>query len=398
MKLKKYLTAPEAAQQLEVKLATLYAYVSRGLIRSEMVEDGSRERRYLREDVEKLTRQRENRRDPAKAVQSALHWGTPVMDSALTLIENGKLYYRGYDVAHLAIERSFEEVAALLWLDDFAASALLFSASSASLQPQVYDDLPPILALQVALARGLAEDVGAYELTSEAVTRTGVKILKLMMAVLTGEGNSQPTIAATLAAKWCPDKVHLLNAALIACADHELNASSFTARVVAGVDANPYAVVMAGLAALQGYKHGKNTEQVAAFVREVGEARYARIVIAERLQRGEKLAGFGHWLYQDEDPRATVLLTLLRQSQHPDDEVMKMIEAIIEETHKVIGKAPNIDFALVAVEYALRLPRGAALMLFALGRTAGWIAHALEQSGEMIRPRARYVGRLPETN
>lgn len=391
----KYLTALEAARQLQVKPATLYAYVSRGLIRSEMVEDGSRERRYLREDVEKLTRQRESRRDPTKAVKEAMHWGTPVMDSALTLIENGRLYYRGYEVAQMAVERSFEEVAALLWVDDFEAAQALFQGDMAFQSEPIDSDLPAILALQVALAQGQADDLGAYNLTPEAVTRTGVKILKLMTSVLVGETEKQASIAASLAATWSPDAAQLLNAALVVCADHELNASSFTARVVAGVDANPYAVVMAGLAALQGYKHGKNTEQVAAFIREVGEARYARTVIAERLQRGEKLAGFGHWLYQDEDPRAAVLLRLLRESQQADAEVMKLIDTISEEADKVIGKAPNIDFALVALEYALKLPRGAALMIFALGRTAGWIAHALEQYGEMIRPRARYVGRLP---
>ncbi|HEX2622350.1 MAG TPA: citrate synthase, partial [Phototrophicaceae bacterium] len=259
------------------------------------------------------------------------------------------------------------------------------------------DDLPVMSAIQIALTQGAVEDVSAYSLNPQSVARTGVHILQLMSAVIISESLLEGTIAEKLASKWCPQDTQIINAALILSADHELNASSFAARVAAGVDANPYAVVMAGLSVLQGYKHGKNSERVAAFVREVGEARYARQAIAERLQRGEKLSGFGHWLYPDEDPRATALLTLLHQSQHTDPAVMALIDAIMQETQAMIGKAPNIDFALVALEYALRLPRGAALMLFALGRTVGWIAHAIEQynAGDMIRPRARYIGRLP---
>ncbi len=388
----KYMTAQEAADRLNIKHATLYAYVSRRLIRSELTEDGSRERRYFAEDVEKLATRKDQRRNPAKVAQEALHWGAPVMDSALTLIVDGSLYYRGYDAVELAKTHSFEQVAAMLWLGDFEAAASLFARAATS-APKI-GTLPAIQSLQIALAQASADDLSAYTLESAAVAKTGARILKLMTAVITGD-QGMP-IAETLAAAWRTSKAQVLNAALILCADHELNASSFTARVVASTEATPYAAVTAGLAALQGYKHGRNTERVSALLREVGEARYARTVIAERLQRGEWLPGFGHWLYPEGDPRARALLNMLYGMQ-PDHEALALLEAVRQETEAAIGKAPNVDFALAGLEMAFHLPRGAALTLFALGRTAGWIAHAIEQyaSGEMVRPRARYVGRLP---
>ncbi|HLF88974.1 MAG TPA: citrate synthase, partial [Anaerolineales bacterium] len=111
-----YLSASEAARELGISLSTLYAYVSRGMIHSETVNDNSRSHRYLREDVERLKERKEQRRNPAKAAETALNWGEPVLESAITLIENGRLYYRGYDVVELAQTCTLEEVAGLIWL------------------------------------------------------------------------------------------------------------------------------------------------------------------------------------------------------------------------------------------------------------------------------------------
>jgi len=110
--------------------------------------------------------------------------------------------------------------------------------------------------LQVALALAAADDLSAYDLHPEAVAQTGARILWLMAAVAAQVDSLDTTIAGTLAQAWQPGTTALLNAALILCADHELNTSSFTARVVASVEANPYAVVLAGLGALDGFKHG----------------------------------------------------------------------------------------------------------------------------------------------
>ncbi|MDQ4128668.1 MAG: citrate synthase, partial [Actinomycetota bacterium] len=111
----RYLTAREAAEELGVSLKTLYAYVSRGLIRSEAVGGKRRSRRYRAEDVRRLRERKEQRRDPARATESALDWGTPVMESAITLIANGQMYYRGRDAIALSEDHSLEQVAELIW-------------------------------------------------------------------------------------------------------------------------------------------------------------------------------------------------------------------------------------------------------------------------------------------
>ena len=183
---------------------------------------------------------------------------------------------------------------------------------------------------------------------------------------------------------------------LILCADHELNASTFTARVVASTGAHLYLVVTAGLAALQGFKHGGNTLLVEKLLREVSTPEAARRVIAEHLRRGEYIPGFGHRLYPYGDPRAALLLRLIAQS-FPDAPTMDLANTIAEVVLEVTGKKPNVDFALVVLAQTLSLPPESALALFALGRTVGWIAHAIEQyqREELLRPRAQYVGLRP---
>jgi citrate synthase len=396
--MERYISAKEAAHLLGVKPATLYAYVSRGLIRSEMVDDSNRERRYLAEDVRKLADRKEQRRDPAKVAKDALNWGTPVLESAITLIDDHHLYYRGQDACVLALEQSFEYVAALLWTGNGADGERLFAESTRHKfqLPAMLRGLPAMPALQIILAALSAQDFAAYNLSPDAVAQAGTRILYLMTDVLAdGVGADEKTIADTLARAWNTN-AEVLNAALILCADHELNASSFAARVTASADSNPYQVVMAGLAALQGVKHGGNTEQVAALFREVGEPDHAREIIGERLRRGERIPGFGHRLYPQGDPRAVTLFDLL-QKHSPDSPAIALAEAIAREGQTLIDRAPNIDLALVTMELACKLPRGAALSIFALGRAAGWIGHAIEQytTQTIIRPRARYVGKLP---
>lgn len=397
--MKRYLSADEAAELLGVSKATLYAYVSRGLIRSE--ETSSRSRRYLAEDVRKLTERKAARRDPAQVAQDALHWGTPLLDSALTLITDDGLYYRGRAALALARTATLEEVAALLWLDDPARAAELFAdsgddTSTRALLARIDMRLAPLQRMTLALT--LADDLLAYDLRPESVARTGARILTLLAAALTGQP-VRGALAAHLQQAWRPadaGAARLIAAALILCADHELNVSSFTARVVASAEANPYAVVTAGLAALSGFKHGGNTERVAAFLNEVGSREQIAPVTAARLRRGEKLPGFGHALYANGDPRAQTLLALLRET-YPDVPDAAFTAEVAAHVSGLIGQPPNIDFALTALARALRLPEGAPLMLFALGRTVGWIGHASEQyaSDALIRPRARYVGAPP---
>jgi len=396
----RYMTAKEAAALLGVKEATLYAYVSRGLIRSEAISDAPRQRLYLAEDVQKLAARKVQRRDPAKVARDALHWGTPMLESALTLITEDTLYYRGHDAIQLARTHTLEEVAALLWTGSLEQAEQLFATKplqARCIWPGSDAHLLTLQRLQVALALAATDDLRAYDLRPEAITQTGARILWLMAAVAASADTLDTTIAGTLAQAWQPGTAVLLNAALVLCADHELNSSAFTARVVASAEANPYAVVLAGMATLGGFQHGGATEQAAAFLREVTEPSRVRLVIAERLRRGERLPGFGHRLYPDHDPRAVALLSMLAEA-YPTSPVLALAQAIIREATTVTSGAPSIDFALAVLEHTLQLPYGAGLTLLAVGRTAGWIGHALEQyqGQRLIRPRARYIGVPPQ--
>ena len=179
-----YLTAREAADMLGISLSTLYAYVSRGKISSEAAGGKTRARRYRRKDVLALLERKEMRRDPAIAAEQALSFGTPVLASALTLIENGRLFYRGHDVLQLVRERPFAEIAALLWTGEFATASLFSTQVSEATWQRIEEtkdilfQFPTIARLQALLPLVATMDLAAYDLTN--VPQTGVRILQLL--------------------------------------------------------------------------------------------------------------------------------------------------------------------------------------------------------------------------
>ena len=387
-----WLDADEAVQTLGVSRATLYAYVSRGRIRSEAAPGGARRSRYSRDDIERLKARSRERRNPEKAAEQALHWGLPILESAITLIAEERIFYRGHDAGVLARERSVADVAALLWTGAADGSSL-GSPPRTPAATRVREGVPFIAAAQSALALASADDALAYDLRPRTVAQTGWRIVWLLTRLAAGGGRGAETVDATLASAWnAPRAVDLIRAALIACADHELNVSTFTARCVASAGASPYNVAIAGLAALEGTKHGGTTARVDASwdaLRQTGDLRAA---LAERLRRGEVIEGFGHPLYRGGDPRASLLLAML-----PKGKTTAFARELTAAAKAVIGEAPTVDFALVALARALGLPSGSALTLFAIGRTIGWIGHAIEQyeANAIIRPRAKYVGTTP---
>lgn len=402
-----YLTAEQAAKELQVSLPTLYAYVSRGMIRSEEAEGNSRARRYLAEDVQRLRERKEQRREPGKAAETALNWGAPVLESAMTLIDGGRLYYRGQDAMTLAVSRSVEQVASLLWTGETEKEADLFPTEPGGrdeLSPRCLSVLPhlngltPVEQFQALLPLAGTEDLAAYSLTPSAA-QAGVRILRLLTAIACGGMRPREGIAANLQRAWLPENaaaLPLLSAALILCADHELNVSAFTARCVASAGASPYMAVNAGLSALQGTRHGGHTERVEALFREADGEAEARTVLLRWRKRGESLPGFGHPLYPNGDPRGRLLLERIT-GLCPDAPVVRTANALAAEVADTLKEFPTIDFALVTLALALKLPPGSALTLFALGRTIGWIGHIIEQYAQdrLIRPRARYVGPPP---
>jgi citrate synthase len=393
-----WLSASDASRMLRVNRATLYAYVSRGLVRSQSRPGAVRERQYSRDDIERLRRKTEERRDPGKAAARALHWGVPVLESSITLIDGVRLYYRGHDAVLLARTRSIADVASLIWTAAFDAAfprgSIARSRGSATThQP------PFVTRAQIALADAAARDAQAYDVRSAAVAATGWKIVTLLASIAANGRTTTAPIERWLARAWSGGdrSEDVLRAALILCADHELNVSSFTARCVASAGSNPYAVVMAGLAALEGPRHGGAAARVVAMLDAMRRTRHLGTAIAERLRRGETIDGFGHPLYRAGDPRAAALLELLRERYARATE-LRYVEDVAEAAGAALREKPNIDFALAAIAYVLRLPPASPLTIFAIGRAIGWIGHAIEQyaSGQLIRPRARYVGVVPE--
>jgi citrate synthase len=421
-----WLDADEAVQALGVSRATLYAYVSRGRIRSEAAPGGDRRRRYARDDIERLLARSRERRNPEKAAEHALHWGLPILESAITLIADERIYYRGHDAGVLARERSVADVAALLWTGAADGSALgpataMDGGSAANAgrnlrptardggsaanagrnlrpprapaAPRVRGGMPFIAAAQSALALASGDDALAYDLRPRNVAQTGWRILWLLTKLASHGGRAAETVDETLASAWdAPRAADLIRAALILCADHELNVSTFTARCVASAGASPYNVAIAGLSALEGIKHGGATARVDASWDTLRQTSDLRAAFAERLRRGEVIEGFGHPLYRGGDPRASLLLAML-----PKGKTATFARDVAAAADAVIGEAPTVDFALVALTRALGLPSGSALTLFAIGRTIGWIGHAIEQyeANAIIRPRAKYVGATP---
>jgi citrate synthase len=251
---------------------------------------------------------------------------------------------------------------------------------------------------QAMLARAAERDPLALDLRPAGVAHTGVRVLRLLTAAAIGADPAAVPVDAALARAWRTGArgADVLRAALILCADHELNVSSFTARCVASSGSHPYAVVIAGLAALEGPRHGGAGARVSALLEAVRSVRPPGSALEARLRRGEPIDGFGHPLYRDGDPRAALLLDLLRERFAQTVEY-RFVRDFAAAAADATREHPNIDFGLAAMARVLRLPPGAPLMLFAIGRSVGWIGHALEQyaAGGPIRPRARYVGPAP---
>jgi citrate synthase len=309
----------------------------------------------------------------------------------------------------LAETHSFEAVSGLLWTGELAGTGVnplgngarkeAFSSviDAARWRLKAEAEAGPAALFPQVLPLAAQADAAAYDLRPAAVMASGVRIIRLLAEAAVYPGAPRgDTVAEVLQWGWAPkraDASDAINAALVLCADHELNVSAFTARCVASAGATLYDVVIAGLAALRGVRHGGHTARVEAFLDEIGTAGRVARVLSDRLKRGEPIPGFGHRLYPEGDPRGRRLLEVASQVGKRSKAVA-LVKAVAAETRRLIGDHPTVDFGLVALSRALGLPVGAPLALFAIGRTAGWIGHALEQyqSGVMIRPRARYVG------
>ncbi len=379
-----WISAEEAQARLGVKLQTLYAYASRGLIANRADTNDPRRSLYAAEDITRLTlRKMRGRR--ASVAQEALSFGEPVLTSALTTIAGGRLYYRGQDAAELAKTATLEDVARLLWAcdeDPFQAlSAHPVAVSGPESRGRAF----------ALLAHRAANDPAMSGRAERALKREAASVLADLVDAMCAGSRSGP-MHERLARTWRIEgqRVDVLRRALVLTADHELNASTFAARVVASTGAPLAASALAGLAALSGPLHGGMTVQVNSFIAEVRRASDPKAAAMQRLAQGLDVPGFGHPLYPNGDPRAKAIQTAVHYSEE--------MYAIAQAGETVTGSPPNLDFALVALCRTLGLPSEAAFTLFTVGRMVGWLAHALEQrssGGGLIRPRARYVGPQP---
>ena len=409
-----YLTAAEAARRLGVKPATLYAYVSRGVLSRVRAPDG-RTSLFGADEVEQLARRGRPRR-PAGVADITV-------ESAITEITGDSLRFRGLDATRLALSRTFEEVAELLWTGEFpsgresgqepwrARPAALAAGRAA--QAALPAGTLPLERLQVIVPAMAATDPLRLQLDRPAVIAAGRNIIAGMVDCLPGDVTS--AAAEPVAGRLCsrlyagngpghgpghgqgrpaPGLMRALSAALVLLADHELAASTLAARAAASVRADPYAVVGTGLGAMSGALHGGASLGAETLMAAASGPEDVPRVVAELLRRGEKVPGFGHFVYRGGDPRAILLLDLVRRVA-PKSGQLAVADAVFAEVRHKSLPEPNIDFAIATLVRVAGMMRGAGEAIFAVARTAGWIAHALEAySGPgPLRPRAVYTGR-----
>jgi citrate synthase len=412
------LSTAEAAERLGVKPATLYAYVSRGLLGRERSPDG-RTSTFDPAEIDRLAR-------PGRARRGRRPSAELVVPSALTAIDRGLPWYRGLAVPELAETRSFEEVAEWLWTARFPDPVPAWRASQPALDAgrQAQAALPhgalPLERIRVIAAALPAGDELRLELRPAAVTAAGRSLVAGLVDCLPrrppgrrgqrearapGRPGRPPPDAGPIAARlWTglspldpePELVRVVDAALVLLADHELAASTVAARVAASVRADPYAVASAGLAVVSGTLHGGASLGIEALLDEIDRPDQAASVVGARLRRGERLRGFGHRLYPDGDPRAATLLARLRATADSSPR-MEVVDSLLQAARRRGLPEPNVDLALAALAHVTGMTHGAGEAIFATARTAGWIAHALEEyeRNAPIRPRAVYTGPPP---
>jgi citrate synthase len=393
-----FLTAAEAARRLGVKPATLYAYVSRGVLSRVRAPDG-RASLFGAEEVERLARRGRPRR-PAGVADITV-------ESAITEITGDSLRFRGLDAARLAVSRAFEEVAELLWTGEFRSTREPWQARPAALaagraaQAALPAGTLPLERLQVIVPAMAATDPLRLQLDRPAVLAAGRSLIAGMVDCLPSDATADLAgpIAGRLWSGLCdarpaPGLMRALSAALVLLADHELAASTLAARAAASVRADPYAVVGTGLGAMSGALHGGASLGAETLMAAATGPDDVPRVVAELLRRGEKVPGFGHFVYRGGDPRAVLLLDLVRRAA-PKSGQLAVADAVFAEVRQKSLPGPNIDFAIATLVRVAGMVRGAGEAIFAVARTAGWIAHALEAySGPgPLRPRAVYTGR-----
>ena len=393
------LTSREVADRLGVRLETVYAYVSRGVLTSRRARPGGAAPSTAAEVEALLDRERRGR--AGRPLRSAT-WRGPVVDTDITLIEDGRLFFRGVDAVALARAGDVERAAQWLWTGETGPVRFLAPAEPLAAARAAVAALPPsadlVSRLRVAVAAASSADPLRYDTRGAAVLHTARGLLATMVQALPRQDDlaadhahddeDGDTLAARLWARLTPQApaaglLRCLDAALAVLVDHDLAVSTVAVRTAASVRAHPYAVVSTGLSAMEGPLHGAASTLAYDALRECLDGD-PRLVVAEHLRTGRSLPGFGHRLYPDGDPRAAMLLDLLA-----DEPAAATAVAAVHQLAAASGLQPNVDLALAALALAAGMPRDAGEVVFSVARSVGWVAHALEEYDE---PPLRFRG------
>jgi citrate synthase len=399
------LTAAQAAARLGVKPATLYAYVSRGLLTRTRTAGGSL---FDPLEVEAFARSRRPTSRPAADAADGHSPGTPLMaiDHDIALLEDDRLYFRGRPADELADSAGFETVAWWLWTRDWQPDrhfrpTVAGEAATHRVRRGLPAGMPLRLQLQAQVPVLAATDPLRHDLSAASVARMGAELIAGCVAalpLLSGR-SSDASLAGRLWPRLAdrppaPADVELINAALVLLVDHDLAASTLAVRAAASARANPYAVVCCGLGALDSALHGNAGRAAYAMLGRVLAGQSAEQAIAASVIEFGTVPGFGHRVYRSADPRHEHLIQRLR-SARPNDAAIAAADRLSAAVVTRMSTFPNVDFALATLSHTLGLVPDATEVIFALARCAGWLAHALAEYGEpplRLRPEGRYTG------
>jgi citrate synthase len=353
--------------------------------------------------------------------------------------EAGRLYYRGYEIADLVSAASFEDATHLLWFGELPAAGerAAFAtrlAEARPLPPAVLDllrrlprDCHPLDALRTAVSLAAASDPDVRSNEPDANLRKAYRLMGLVPATVaawqrirTGrepvparpEGSHAASFLRMLDGREPSAEVaHVLDVILTLHADHELNASTFSARVAIATVADLHSAIVAAISTLKGPRHGGANEDVLAMLLEIGEPQRAEAFVEARMgaraalskrDRGNpktRMPGFGHRVYKVDDARARVLRGMAKSMAEATGrrKLFEVAERLYDAMKARTSLPVNVDFFSAVVYDALGIPPDFCTSIFAVGRVAGWCAHALEQyvDNRLIRPRADYVGVAP---
>ena len=408
-----YLSAQEAIRLLEVRPQTLYAYVSRGWIRK-LRQAGRKNGLYLREDVERVRARSQARSGHGAVAASAMHWGEPIIPTAITQITPEGPRYRGRLAVQLARDGvSFEAVAELLWsgflyedrsrwpLIPLPAEVRRLIQSTAELRSN--DQLFEILAfvtLKLGISRGgVAERVRSGRPADAA--RQIIQVLVGCFAYLSSHRRFLPMrngqsivegLLRSLDVALTAENREAMEAMLVLFADHELSPGAFAARVAASSGATLHGCIASALCTSSGVQVGRIYAQVEEFLAGAP----SKSVLLRRAQyyqdRGSAVPGFMHPFYPKGDPRGRFLLDLAKRRARQSRR-LEAIYGFVDDAREKLGIHPRHEIAAVALAIAMGIPPHSAGAVFMLARTAGWVAHVMEQrlSQGLLRPRAKFV-------